>query len=80
MQVGGCRERNKASMEHTTGLPMCRADGAIGDKASARRRQRIQRHQKKKRLEDELRHADLGIEECCELEERVLRLRRRLSR
>jgi hypothetical protein len=32
------------------------------------------------RLEDDLRHADLGIEERCELEERVLRLRRRLSR
>jgi hypothetical protein len=32
------------------------------------------------RLEDDLCHADLGIEERCELEERVLRLRRRLSR
>jgi hypothetical protein len=32
------------------------------------------------RLEDDLRHADLGIEERCELEERVLRLRQRLSR
>jgi hypothetical protein len=32
------------------------------------------------RLEDDLRHADLGIEERCELEDRVLRLRRRLSR
>ena len=32
------------------------------------------------RLEDDLRHADLGIEERCELEERVLRLRRRLAR
>ena len=32
------------------------------------------------RLEDDLRHADLSIEERCELEERVLRLRRRLSR
>ena len=31
------------------------------------------------RLEDDLRHADLGIEERCELEDRVLRLRRRLS-
>jgi hypothetical protein len=31
------------------------------------------------RLEDDLAHADLGIEERCELEERVLRLRRRLS-
>jgi hypothetical protein len=31
------------------------------------------------RLEDDLRHADLGIEERCELEERVLHLRRRLS-
>jgi hypothetical protein len=30
-------------------------------------------------LEDDLRHADLGIEERCELEDRVLRLRRRLS-
>jgi hypothetical protein len=28
------------------------------------------------RLEDDLRHADLGIEERCELEERVLRLGR----
>ena len=32
------------------------------------------------RLEQDLRHADLGIEERCELEDRVLRLRRRLSR
>jgi hypothetical protein len=32
------------------------------------------------RLEDDLLHADLGIEERCELEDRVLRLRRRLSR
>jgi hypothetical protein len=32
------------------------------------------------RLEDDLRHANLGIEERCELEERVLRLRQRLSR
>lgn len=32
------------------------------------------------RLEDDLRHADVGIEERCELEERVLRLRRRFSR
>jgi hypothetical protein len=32
------------------------------------------------RLEDDLRHADLGIEERCELKDRVLRLRRRLSR
>jgi hypothetical protein len=32
------------------------------------------------RLEDDLRHSDLGIEERCELAERVLRLRRRLSR
>jgi hypothetical protein len=32
------------------------------------------------RLEDDLRHADLGIEERCELEDRVLRLRRWLSR
>jgi hypothetical protein len=32
------------------------------------------------RLEDDLRHADLGIEERCELADRVLRLRRRLSR
>jgi hypothetical protein len=32
------------------------------------------------RLEDDLRHADLDIEERCELEERALRLRRRLSR
>jgi hypothetical protein len=31
------------------------------------------------RLEDDLRHADLGIEERCELEDRVLRLRRRLG-
>jgi hypothetical protein len=31
-------------------------------------------------LEERLRHADLGIEERCELEDRVLRLRRRLSR
>jgi hypothetical protein len=35
---------------------------------------------KKKRLEDELVHADLGIEKRCELEKRVLHLRRRLSR
>jgi hypothetical protein len=32
------------------------------------------------RPEDDLRHADLGIEERCELEERVLALRRRLFR
>jgi hypothetical protein len=32
------------------------------------------------RLEDDLRHADLGIEERCELVDRVLRLRQRLSR
>ena len=32
------------------------------------------------RLEDDLRHAELGIEERCKLEDRVLRLRRRLSR
>jgi hypothetical protein len=32
------------------------------------------------RLEDDRRHADLGIEERCELEDRVLRLRQRLSR
>ena len=32
------------------------------------------------RLEDDLRHANLGIEERCELEDRVLRLRRSLSR
>jgi hypothetical protein len=32
------------------------------------------------RLEDDLRQADLGIEERCELENRLLRLRRRLSR
>ena len=32
------------------------------------------------RLEDDLRHADLGIEERCELEDRVLCLRRRLGR
>jgi hypothetical protein len=31
------------------------------------------------RLEDDLRHANLGIEERCELEEHVLRLRRKLS-
>jgi hypothetical protein len=31
------------------------------------------------RLEDDLRHADLGIKVRCELEERVLRLPRRLS-
>jgi hypothetical protein len=30
-------------------------------------------------LEEDLRHADLSIEERCELEDRVLRLRRRLS-
>jgi hypothetical protein len=29
------------------------------------------------RLEDDLLHADLGIEERCQLEDRVLRLRRR---
>ena len=32
------------------------------------------------RLEEDLRHADLSIEERCELEDRVLALRRRLSR
>jgi hypothetical protein len=32
------------------------------------------------RLEDDLRHANLGIEERCELEERILLLRWRLSR
>jgi hypothetical protein len=32
------------------------------------------------RLEDDFRHADLGEEERCELEDRVLRLRQRLSR
>jgi hypothetical protein len=32
------------------------------------------------RLEDDLHHADLGIEERCELEDRVLHLRQRLSR
>jgi hypothetical protein len=32
------------------------------------------------RLEDDLRHADLGIEERCELADRVLKLRRRFSR
>ena len=32
------------------------------------------------RLEDDLRYADLGIEERCELEDRLLRLRRRLAR
>jgi hypothetical protein len=32
------------------------------------------------RLEDDLRHAQLGIEERCELEDRVLRLRQHLSR
>ena len=31
------------------------------------------------RLEDYLRHADLSIEERCELEDRVLRLRRKLG-
>jgi hypothetical protein len=31
------------------------------------------------RLEDDLRHADLGMEERCKLEDRVLRLRRWLS-
>ena len=31
------------------------------------------------RLEDDLRHADLGIEERCELKDRVLRLRRKLG-
>jgi hypothetical protein len=30
------------------------------------------------RLEDDLRHADLSIEERCELRDRVIRLRRRL--
>jgi hypothetical protein len=32
------------------------------------------------RLEDDLRHGDLRIDERCELEDRVLSLRRRLSR
>ena len=32
------------------------------------------------RLEDDLRHANLGVEERCELEDRILRLRRHLSR
>jgi hypothetical protein len=32
------------------------------------------------RLEDDLRHADLGIEERCELEDHILRIRRRLGR
>jgi hypothetical protein len=32
------------------------------------------------RLEDDLRHANLGIEERCELRDRVLRLRRKLGR
>jgi hypothetical protein len=32
------------------------------------------------RLEDDLRHADLGIEERCELEDRLLRFRRHLLR
>ena len=32
------------------------------------------------RLEDDLRHADLGIEERQELRDRVVRLRRRLCR
>jgi hypothetical protein len=32
------------------------------------------------RLEDDLRHADLGIEERQELRDRVVRLRRRLGR
>jgi hypothetical protein len=32
------------------------------------------------RLEDDLRHANLGIEERCELADRVIALRRRLSR
>jgi hypothetical protein len=27
------------------------------------------------RLEDDLRHANLGVEELCELEDRILRLR-----
>jgi hypothetical protein len=31
------------------------------------------------RLEDDLRHASLGIEERCELEDRVIALRRRLG-
>jgi hypothetical protein len=31
------------------------------------------------RLEDDHRHADLGFEECCELEDRVLRLRCKLG-
>jgi hypothetical protein len=31
------------------------------------------------RLEDDLRHADLGIEERGELEDRVLRLRRKIG-
>jgi hypothetical protein len=31
-------------------------------------------------LEDDLRHADLGAEERCELEDRVRRLRRKLAR
>jgi hypothetical protein len=36
-------------------------------------------HSYLERLEDDLRHADLGIEERCELKDRVLRLRRRLD-
>ena len=32
------------------------------------------------RLEDDLRHAELGTEERCELADHVLRLRQRLSR
>jgi hypothetical protein len=32
------------------------------------------------RLEDDLRHTNLGLEERCELADRVLRLRQRLSR
>jgi len=31
------------------------------------------------RLEDDLRHADLSIEDRCELRDRVLRLRRQLG-
>jgi hypothetical protein len=31
------------------------------------------------RLEDDLRHADLGIEERCELRDRVIRLRREIG-
>jgi hypothetical protein len=40
----------------------------------------LERLERLERLEEDLRHADLGIEERCELEDRVLRLRRRLSR